>query len=144
MATTSSASRRPTPGDILPYGYLWSDQAETGRDDPVKERPCVVVLAVGEGDSPLVLVAPITSRAPSRPEAIALSTGSFGLDRPSWIVPWELNLFRWPGPDVGRAAQPIGAWWRLGSLRPSLRRLLADRVEAALKARRARMMERTG
>ena len=50
--------------------------------------------------------------------------------------------FRWPGPDVGRAANPVGAPWRLGSLTPSLRTLLADRVEALLKARRATVVRR--
>ena len=143
MATPSSANRRPAPGDVLPYGCLWSDQADAGRDDPAKERPCVVVLAVGEGDSPLVMVAPITSRDPGRAEAIPLRAHAVGLDRPSWIVPWDLNLFRWTGPDVGRAPRPAGAWWRMGVLAPDLRRVLRQRVEAALKARRARLTRRT-
>ena len=143
MATPSSVSRRrPAPGDILPYSYLWSHEADAGREDAAKERPCGVVLAVGDGETPTILVAPITSRDPGRGEAIALSLGVIGLSRASWIVPWELNLFRWPGPDVGRAANPVGAPWRLGSLTPSLRTLLADRVEAMLKARRATVVRR--
>jgi len=143
MATPSSVSRRrPAPGDILPYSYLWSHEADAGREDAAKERPCGVVLAVGDGETPTILVAPITSRDPGRGEAIALSLGVIGLSRASWIVPWELNLFRWPGPDVGRAAKPAGAPWRLGSLTPSLRTLLADRVEAMLKARRATVVRR--
>jgi len=136
-------SRRPAPGDILWYGYLWSDQADVGRDDPLKERPCVIVLAVGDGDNPQVMVAPITSRDPMDSTAIPLRTGVPGLDRPSWIIPWDLNLFRWPGPDVGRADRPSGAWWRVGSVTPRLRVLLADRVEAALARRRARVTRRT-
>ena len=62
MTTTSSNSRNPAPGDVLAYGFLWSHEADTGRDDPTKTRPCVVVLAVGEGEHPQVIVAPITSR----------------------------------------------------------------------------------
>lgn len=143
MATPSSASRRPAPGDVLPYGYLWSHESDAGRDDPVKERPCVVVLAVGEGDHPQVIVAPITSRDPGRAEAIALSPAAVGLGRPSWIIPWELNTFQWLGPDVGRAPDPSGAWWRIGALAPELRRVLRERVAAALKGRRARVMKRT-
>ena len=144
MATSSSArGRRPAPGDILFYGYLWSDQAEAGRDDPIKERPCVIVLSVGEGDHPQIVVAPITSREPANSDAIPLSTNVPGLDRRSWIIPWELNAFRWPGPDIGRAPQPAGAWWRVGALTPALRILLADRVEAALKVRHARVTRRT-
>jgi hypothetical protein len=143
MATPSSARRRPAPGDLLPYSFLWSHEAGAGREDAAKERPCVVVLAVGDGDNPTVLVAPITSRDPGRAEAVALSLGVIGLSRASWIIPWELNLFRWPGPDIGRAATPAGAPWRLGSLTPPLRTLLADRVEALLKARRARVVRRS-
>jgi len=143
MATSSSARRRPAPGDVLVYGFLWSHESDVGRDDPVKERPCVVVLAVGEGDNPMVTVAPITSREPDRPGAIALGAGALGLDRTSWIVPWELNVFRWLGPDVGPAPRPAGAWWRLGVLAPHLRRQLRERIEAALTARRARVKRRS-
>ncbi len=143
MATTSSARRRPAPGDVLHYGFLWSHESDVGRVDPVKDRPCVVVLAVGEGDHPRVTVAPITSRQPDRPGAIPLGAGALGLDRASWIIPWELNVFQWLGPDVGAAARPFGAWWRLGVLAPHLRRQLRERVEAALIARRARVMRRS-
>jgi mRNA-degrading endonuclease toxin of MazEF toxin-antitoxin module len=115
MATLSSDRRRPAPGDILPYSFLWSHEFDVGRDDAVKERPCVVVLAVGAGENPTVTVAPITSREPERPGAIPLKPGAPGLDRASWIIPWELNTFRWLGPDVGAApVRPSrgGVWGR--------------------------------
>lgn len=143
MVTPSSAKRRPKPGDVLPYGYLWSHESDAGREDPAKERPCVVVLSVGEGDRPVVIVAPITSEDPDDPNALALSAGAVGLNRPSWIIPWELNTFRWIGPDVGRALKPAGAWWRLGALAPELRNQLADRVQAMLQGRGARLIRRT-
>ncbi len=143
MATSSSANRRPAPGDVLPYGYLWSHESDAGREDQTKERPCVVVLAVGEGDHPQVLVAPITSRDPARADAIPLKPGAVGLDRPSWIIPWELNSFQWLGPDVGRAPKPNGAWWRIGVLSPALRRVLRERVEVELENRRVRVTRRT-
>jgi hypothetical protein len=142
MATPSSANRRPAPGDVLPYGFLWSHESASARDDPTKERPCAIVLAVGEGEHPQVIVAPITSREPARPGAIALGAGAVGLGRPSWIIPWELNAFQWLGPDVGRAAEPAGAWWRMGVLAPALRRKLREAVEAALTERRARVARR--
>jgi mRNA-degrading endonuclease toxin of MazEF toxin-antitoxin module len=144
MATSSSPNRLPTPGDVLTYGYLWSHESEIGREDSTKERPCVVVLAVGAGDHPRVIVAPITSRHPGREDAIALSVGALGLNRPSWIIPWELNSFQWPGPDVRPAAQPIGAWWRMGALTLVLRRRLREAVARALEERRSRMIERNG
>lgn len=142
MATPSSASR-PLPGDVLVYGFLWSHEAETGRDYPVKDRPCVVVLAVGEGDHPMVTVAPITTLEPDRAGAIQLSPGAVGLRRASWVVPWELNVFKWPGPDIGRAERPAGAWWRIGALAPDLRRALRNQIEAALHLRRVRLTRRS-
>ncbi len=127
---------------MLVYGYLWSHESDVGRDDPAKERPCVVVLSVGAGDHPQVLVAPITSREPGRDGAIRLSGGAVGLDRPSWIIPWDLNLFIWPGPDVRPAVRPAGAWWRMGALTPAVRRQLRSAVEQALAARRSRLTKR--
>ena len=135
-------SRIPAPGDVLVYGYLWSHESDIGRDEPVKERPCVVVLAVGDDPNPQILVAPITSRDPRRDDAISLSPGALGLNRASWIIPWELNAFLWPGPDIGRAPQPAGAWWRLGALTPALRQRLRAAVEAGLLNRRARITRR--
>lgn len=141
--TSSSDRRRPRPGDVLPYRFLFSDQADAGREEGIKERPCVVVLAVGEGERPQVVVAPVTTRPPVDPDAVPLSAEAFGGDRPSWILPWELNVFRWTGPDVGRARRPAGAWWRIGVLEPRLQKVLAGRVRARLEARRARLLERS-
>jgi mRNA-degrading endonuclease toxin of MazEF toxin-antitoxin module len=143
MATTLSARRRPAPGDILPYSFLWSHEFDFGRDEAVKQRPCVVVLAVGPGENPTVTVAPITSREPELPGAIPLRPSAHGLDRASWIIPRELNTFRWLGPDVGAAPRPFGAWWRLGALSPDLRRRLRESVETALVARRPRIQRRS-
>ena len=142
MATPSS-DRRPAPGDLIAYSYLWSHEAAGGREEAAKERPCVIVLAVGQGQNPNVVVAPITSQEPTRGDAIQLDLGVAGLARRSWIIPWELNVFRWPGPDLGRAGAPAGASWRLGSLAPRLRKLLADRIEALLKARGAKVVHRS-
>ena len=142
MATRSS-DRRPRPGDVIAYAFLWPDQADDGRDDAVKDRPCVIVLAVGEGPAPRVVVAPITSRTPSDRDAIPLGANALGLNRPSWIIPSALNAFRWPGPDLRRADKPAGAWWRLGALSPALRSLLADRIKARLETRKARLVSRT-
>jgi hypothetical protein len=143
MATPSSTRRRPSPGDVIAYSYLWSHEAAAGREDAAKERPCAIVLAVGEGEHPDVVVAPITSQAPAREGAIVLDLGVAGMNRRSWIIPWELNVFRWPGPDLGRAGAPAGAAWRLGALSPRLRALLAERVAALLKARTADIVRRS-
>lgn len=144
MARPSSAKRRPRPGDVISYAFLWPDQAADGREEAVKDRPAVVVLAVGEGPNPTVVVAPITSRPPSDPDAIRLSPGALGFDRPSWIVPTALNAFHWPGPDLRPAPKPAGAWWRIGVLSPELRNRLADRIAAGLKRRAATLVSRDG
>jgi len=102
----------------------------------------VVVLAVGEGPNPTVVVAPITSRPPNDPDAIPLGPGALGLDRQSWIVPTALNAFAWPGPDLRRASKPAGAWWRIGVLSPELRNRLADQIAAGLKRRAATLVSR--
>ena len=127
----------------MSYGFLWSHESDVGGDSPVKQRPCVVVLAVGDGPNPRIIVASITSRDPHRLGAIGLSVAALGLNRPSWIIPWELNVFRWPGPDIGLADRPAGAWWRLGALTPALRKQLREAVEAGLQARQARLTKRS-
>ncbi len=142
MPTPSSARLLPQPGDVISYAFLWPDQADEGRDEAVKDRPAVVVLAAGEGPNPRVIVAPITSRPPADHDAIPLSAGALGLDRPSWIIPSALNAFIWPGPDLRPAANPVGAWWRIGALSPALRSLLADRIQDGLKRRAARVVPR--
>ncbi|HZZ36542.1 MAG TPA: hypothetical protein VFE03_12510 [Caulobacteraceae bacterium] len=101
------------------------------------------MLAVGEGEHPEVMVAPITSREPGRRDAIQLGAGAVGVDRGSWIIHWELNVFVWPGPDVGAAAAPAGAWWRIGALAPSLRVRLADLIRDGLRARAVSITRRT-
>lgn len=38
----------PKPGRVIGYAYLWRDQAAKGREEGIKDRPCVIVLAVQE------------------------------------------------------------------------------------------------
>ena len=85
-----------------------------GREEGVKDRPCVVVLAIERREGQrIVTVAPVTHARPrlSRdavefPEA---TKHRLGLDPArSWIVVTEVNQFVWPGPDL-RPAAP-GSW----------------------------------
>ena len=96
----------PERGMVLSYAYLWHSEHARGREEGLKDRPCVVVLAVEDkgADGWLVLVAPITHRPPAIAEAaveIPLPTKRrLGLDEArSWIVVTEGNRFAWPGPD---------------------------------------------
>jgi hypothetical protein len=93
---------------VISYAYLWRAEHEQGRDEGVKIRPAVIVLAAKdhEGDT-IVIVAPITHSAPSNAEdAIEIPTATrsrLGLDSErSWVVVSEVNRFVWPGPDLAR------------------------------------------
>ena len=101
----------PIPGLVIRYAYLWRDEALRRREEGTKYRPAVVVLVASQdGDNgTTVLVAPITHRRPSDPDAgvaIPSQTGArLGLDADqSWIIVSELNRFQWPGPDL----RPVG------------------------------------
>jgi hypothetical protein len=96
----------PEPGLVISYAYLWRSENAQGRQEGVKDRPCVIILAVRqvEGQT-IVTVAPVTHATPSRPEdaiEVPLATKQrLGLDNQrSWVVVTEVNRFVWPGPDL--------------------------------------------
>lgn len=104
----------PIPGLVIRYSYLWKREADQGRVEGTKHRPCVVVLCVEEIDGErVVTVAPITHSLPDDlAQAIALSPATrrrLGLDaEQNWIITSELNSFGWPGPDL--VPTPTGAY----------------------------------
>lgn len=96
----------PVPGLVIRYSYLWKREADEGKVEGAKQRPCVVVVCVEdiEGDT-VVTVAPITHTKPTDPsESIELTSATrrrLGLDAAkNWIVASEVNSFFWPGPDL--------------------------------------------
>ena len=59
----------PQPGQVIRYAYLWWNEARTGREDGVKDRPCGVVLTrVTEPGQSTVYVLPITHTPPMNEE----------------------------------------------------------------------------
>ena len=65
----------------------------------------VVALGDAEGTAPKLFVAPITTQPPVDPGAAIEVPNTLkkpaGLDAARcWVVLTELNIFRWPGPDV--------------------------------------------
>ncbi len=97
----------PQPGLVIRYAYLWRSEAERGREEGGKDRPCAVVLATKRGNDgkTTVVVAPITHSPPRDPKAAieipAAMKARLGLDEArSWIVTNDLNTFVWPGSDV--------------------------------------------
>ena len=93
----------PEPGLVIGYAFLWQHEADAGREEAGKDRPCAIKR--GADSPPRVVVLPITHTPPS--------TGTVALEIPlpvkrhlglddarSWIVVNEGNDFIWPGPDL--------------------------------------------
>ena len=97
---------RPESGLVIRYSYLRLSEHRQGRDEGVKDRPCVVVLRVLDRDGETqMLVVPVTHSEPDDPklalELPAAVKRHLGLDAyRSWVVLSESNLFAWPGPDL--------------------------------------------
>ena len=91
----------------MSYAYLWDREAQGGREEGRKDRPCVIVLAVqrqGDGKT-MVTILPITHRPPPDagaavqiPENVKRHLGLD--DAPSWVIVSEGDQFVWPGYDL--------------------------------------------
>jgi hypothetical protein len=96
----------PRPGLVIRYSYLWKREADAGREEGAKDRPCAVVLALeDQAGHTRVIVLPITHSAPqSLEEGIEIPPvvkHRLGLDsQRSWVILNEANAFGWPGPDL--------------------------------------------
>ncbi len=141
----------PTPraGLVIRYSYLWRREAEAGRDEGVKDRPCAIVVAVKtEAGETIVYALPITHTPPRAvDDALELPKATkdrLGLDSDrSWIMITEANIFAWPGPDLrfiqGGGPESIA----YGMLPPKLIALVRERFVKLLQARRAGLVQRT-
>ena len=96
----------PQPGQVIRYAHLWWNEARTGREDGVKDRPCSIVLTriTTEGRT-VAYVLPVTHTPPEDAAlAVEIPAGTkarLGLDgERSWIILNEANRFIWPGPDL--------------------------------------------
>jgi len=92
----------PEPGFGMSFTYLWHHEHEGGREEGEKDRPSVIVLAVGreaEGAT-VVTVLPITHNPPADPasavEILCRSAGILGstLTDPGSSSPKATNLSR--------------------------------------------------
>lgn len=125
----------PEPGLVISYAYLWQPEYAVGREEGVKDRPCVIVIIVQDIDGkPYVSVAPVTHSEPARPEdAVEIPQATkqrLGLDSArSWVVITEVNEFTWPGPDLRPVPQDAGRF-DYGLLPPGLFRQIRDRLKA--------------
>lgn len=97
----------PQLGPVISYAYLWHHEHRAGREEGVKDRPCVIILALHSAadGATMVRVAPVTHSLPDNPatafELPQAVKRHLGLedDRP-WIVIDEVNEFTWPGFDL--------------------------------------------
>lgn len=138
----------PQPGLVIRFSYLWKREADAGREEGVKDRPCAVVIAIeGNNDNPRVIVLPITHSPPRPPDdGIELpqpTTTRLGLDgNRSWVIVSEGNDFVWPGPDLrflpGQGAETAA----YGYLPPVVFRAVRDRFLARYRERRIELVQR--
>lgn len=139
----------PQPGLVVQYSYLWKREADAGREEGVKDRPCAVVVAIEvQAGHPRVIVLPITHSAPQPPnEGIELPYPTkvrLGLDDArSWVIVSEANDFAWPGPDLRflPGYGPESAAY--GFLPPIVFRVVRDRFLARYRESRTGLVSRT-
>lgn len=139
----------PLPGLVVRYSYLWRSEADLGREEGVKDRPCAIVLAArAEAGETIVYALPISHTSPMQSqfgvELPAATKEHLGLDAErSWIILTEMNVFAWPGPDlrfVAGRGPDSGAY---GMLPPGLFRIVRDRFLALARTRKAAIVRRT-
>jgi len=137
---------KPERGLVISYAYLWHSEYKQGREEGVKDRPCVIILAVENSDGDqIVTVAPLTHSTPASAqnavEIPAATKRRLGLDDArSWIVVTEGNRFAWPGPDI----RPISPdRFDYGFLPPRLFRQVQEQFAAYCAAQRLAIATRS-
>lgn len=138
----------PQPGLVIRFSYLWRREADAGREEGAKDRPCAVVLAIEDSEGHLRVIAlPITHSPPQPPddgvELPQLTKKRLGLDSErSWVIVSEGNAFIWPGPDFrfqpGQGPESAA----YGFLPPLVFRAIRDRFLARHRTRKARLVSR--
>lgn len=139
----------PQPGLVVRFSYLWKHEANTGREEGIKDRPCAVVIAIERMEgSPRVIVLPITHSAPQPPdEGIELPKSTkvrLGLDEErSWIIVSEANDFVWPGLDLRFLPEQGPKSAAYGFLPPAVFRVIRDRFLARYRGRSVKLIPRS-
>jgi hypothetical protein len=138
----------PEPGLVLNYAYLWHDEHRAGREEGIKNRPSVIVLAVtnANDDKTVVTVLPITHSIPiDAASAIEIPLAvkkHLGLDdEQSWVVVAEGNEFVWPGYDLRKVPQRES--YDYGFLPPRFFNQIRDAFVAYHKAGRGKSTSRS-
>jgi len=149
MTTRAPESSVPRPGEVIRYAYLWTDERDAGREDSVKDRPCVVTVTLPEANGETaVFVLPITSGRPAVPEdGIEINPATrvrLGLQQaPCWVLLTEVNRFIWPGPDLRPVERSAGRFFSYGLLPRGLFIRIRDAVVRRARDRRLNVVGRT-
>ena len=108
----------PKLGTVIRYDYLWRDEAQAGRLDGNKDRPCIVMSKSKTSDGVYKLaVCPIT-HSPSRQgeksvEIPYQEAQRLNLDQDRmWVKTQEVNTFEWKEGHTpyGVSQTPQGEW----------------------------------
>ncbi len=140
---------KPVAGQVIRYAYLWKREADKGREEGLKDRPCAIVMVVEEQrGKPVVVVLPITHVRPEKTTPaieIPLETKRrIGLDEErSWIIIDEYNWFTWPGPDLRPNVNGDLETVVIGMLPPTLFKTIRTKLAALAKAGLAARIKRT-
>lgn len=139
----------PHPGLVIRYSYLWKQEADAGRDEGSKDRPCAIVMAIFEEEGEQqVVVLPITHSPPANPadavEMPAETKARLRLDSGrSWVVITEANEFAWPGPDLRPIPEQSDSTVAYGVLPPRFFAYLRDKFLERDEREKASRVKRT-
>ena len=138
-------SDKPQIGLVIRHVYLWRNEAQQGREEGSKARPCVIIhTRANEYKETEVYIAPITHTQPHKPELAKeippATKARLGLDHErSWIITSEVNCFTWKGPDVRRTPEGDFAY---GHLPPGLTKVAIEQVRDLARDRELSVVNR--
>jgi hypothetical protein len=142
----SSSRESPVSGLVVRYDYLWEDERLLGKLEGRKDRPCAVVLSLGNDSTgrQLILVAAITHTKPkdttSGIEIPKHVKRIIGLDAErSWIIVTEVNVVDWN--DAGFVPVKPGQW-SYGSLPKALAIQVRDSISKRAKLKQLGQVNR--
>ncbi len=129
---------KPEIGLVIRHAYLWWNEARAGREEGVKDRPCVIVhTRQNDHGETEVYIAPVTHTPPEVLERAmqvpSATKARLRLDgRASWIITTEVNRFIWPGPDIRTVPGGAAAY---GQLPASMTRDLIQQIKGNARDR---------
>ena len=143
------ALRKPLPGQVIRYSYLWHHEFRKGQEEGRKDRPCAVILSSTDlNDKTFLTVVPVTHTPPENPNhAVKIPNQikqHLGLDdERSWIIVDEVNYFEWPGPDIRPIPNSNPPRIDYGRLPPTLFESVKRTLKLAFTSGRLQKIKRT-